>query len=647
MNARRGYAVSSRKDDYGEFRANLQYCGTRGVNCKKFEISDYGKFIKEIREDGWINDAKRWILAAYDYRNGWDYPPEKPALNQNLLDKLQLDSYDPETQKFDWKLASRIISESLLLKYLPTTKEFLFYEPQKGYWRDGGTDLIQVILRKAFRGTITKHAVEEVLADLKGFHTDMEFFPDHRPLVNLQNGVFDLIEGKLIRHSPDFNFRYVLPIRFNRRAVPEKILHFLEEITADEKKKALKILEAYAYCLLPGYPIQKAIALVGRGNNGKSVALQILASLLGKENVSGIPLQTIGSSRFAAAELRGKLANISGDVGGGFMNDTALFKQLTGGDFISAELKGVQKRPHFENRAKLIFAFNRLPQSSDLSMAYFRRFELIELTQDFSGKEDRKIIEKLTTSEELSGLFNLLVSIFVPTLMKRGDFYESMDVNDIQVRYELASDPSLAFIHEQVEADPEGQVLVEELYQKYTAWCRKKGLSPTTEHSFGNTLRNRSGLLVQKRRIQVRGVQKNYYVGIRHVETVEPQNLDQKLDDHDIYSLLSDYINSELSKHILGFNSISCISYISLREIKMHVKGDKKENKDSAKHMQVIQHVQPSEHVLVRVHQNIEVAWDPKPYYLRKNDIVHIDRRLFGILSKRGIVSEIHRGGNQ
>lgn len=55
-------------------------------------------------------------------------------------------------------------------------------------------------------------------------------------------------------------------------------------------------------------------------------------------------------------------------------------------------------------------------------------------------------------------------------------------------------------------------------------------------------------------------------------------------------------------------------------------------------------HPVPDGYVLVRILADLSVAWDPKDYKLRKNDIVHVPERLAAILIQRGIATQIRRG---
>ena len=71
---------------------------------------------------------------------------------------------------------------------------------------------------------------------------------------------------------------------------------------------------------------------IGKGDNGKSVLLNLIESFLGAENVSHVSLKDMNEDRFAKAELFGKMANICGDLESHKILDISAFKQLSSGD---------------------------------------------------------------------------------------------------------------------------------------------------------------------------------------------------------------------------------------------------------------------------------------------------------------------------
>jgi putative DNA primase/helicase len=66
----------------------------------------------------------------------------------------------------------------------------------------------------------------------------------------------------------------------------------------------------FGYCLTPDTSQQRFVVAVGEGQNGKSVALDVLTALLGPENVSHVRAELF-AQRFQLTMTLGKLANVT------------------------------------------------------------------------------------------------------------------------------------------------------------------------------------------------------------------------------------------------------------------------------------------------------------------------------------------------
>ena len=119
-----------------------------------------------------------------------------------------------------------------------------------------------------------------------------------------------------------------------------------------------------------------------------------------------------GGNSFAAADLNGKMVNTFADLRSEKLHNTGPFKMIVLGDSIRAERKYYQPFS-FQNHAKLLFSCNDIPQSDDTGYAYFKRWLIFHFECAFTGADrDTKLIDKITTPEEQSGLLNLaLISL--------------------------------------------------------------------------------------------------------------------------------------------------------------------------------------------------------------------------------------------
>lgn len=223
-----------------------------------------------------------------------------------------------------------------------------------------------------------------------------------------------------------------------------------------------------------------------------------------------MPIQALLINRFASSELYGKLMNSYADLPNTALKQTGLFKMLTGEDMIYAEKK--MKNPfEFENKAKLVFSCNEMPKTYDKTDAFYIRWILINFPNRFDDKNpstDKKLIEKLTTKEELSGFLNKVI-VKAKKLIEQEHFSNNPDVDSIREYYEKLSNPIFAFILDSCILDEKAKIERNEFYQRLMLYCETKRLSKPTM----------TFLTQELKRQRIETIQstdgKRYYNGIR------------------------------------------------------------------------------------------------------------------------------------
>jgi putative DNA primase/helicase len=262
--------------------------------------------------------------------------------------------------------------------------------------------------------------------------------------------------------------------------------------------------------------------LVGPGRNGKSVLIKIIEAFIGPENASHASIQEIGEDRFSSADLCGKLINSFADLRAEKLINSSLFKTLVSGDTIRAQKKH-QQPFKFRNYAKLIFSANRIPQSEDRGYAYYRRWVIIPFDRIFDGKEeDTRLIDKLITQNELSGLLNLALN-GLNKLIKEGGF-KFVPVQRIQQQYEHSANIVKQFVDEQCIINfnnPEHCTLTTTLQVSFRMFCKTRGIISLDDNVLGRELRDFG---ITRDRITIRGKRGYYYVGVKTKEELRGQN---------------------------------------------------------------------------------------------------------------------------
>ncbi|MDO4549110.1 MAG: phage/plasmid primase, P4 family [Clostridia bacterium] len=218
----------------------------------------------------------------------------------------------------------------------------------------------------------TLHAIHDVVGQWRTLiPVSVDALDTDMFTLNLKNGLLDLKTMTLKPHTPEYLSTVQLAANYNPTAKCPAFLNFLRDSLPDADIMALQ--ETAGYLLIPSNAAQVAVVIVGAANAGKSVLLYVLQNvLLGSTNVSNIPWQGL-SERFNKAELFGKLANIFADLPTRAIEDTGLFKAMTGEDMIVAERKNKDPftfRPH----ARMVFSCNEIPRNiSDRSDGFYRR----------------------------------------------------------------------------------------------------------------------------------------------------------------------------------------------------------------------------------------------------------------------------------
>jgi hypothetical protein len=100
---------------------------------------------------------------------------------------------------------------------------------------------------------------------------------------------------------------------------------------------------------------------------------------------------------------------------------------------------------------------------------------------------DRFIIDKLTTEEELSGLFNLAVRRF-GEIKERGSFNYSKTTEQVRREVMLKSNSIMEFINEYLTADMFSYITKSELEAIYADFCKKVNVNKVNETHVQNAL---------------------------------------------------------------------------------------------------------------------------------------------------------------
>lgn len=329
-------------------------------------------------------------------------------------------------------------------------------------------------------------------------------------VLNLRNGTLELDTITLRPHCKGDHLTYCLVYDYDPQAVAPRFEQFLFEVlvqeTADNSGQwatdwelCALIQAAMGYSLTNDTRHHAMFWLSGTGQNGKSVLISVIQSLLGV-NAFSMNFATLGTTdgNYRLAELAGKRVVFCTESqrGGGLAEE--LIKQIADGSRIDA--RPIYGKPlQFNSQAKIWWAMNDRPVIKDTSNAIWRRLKLIPFNRTFSEQEkDIELPEKL--NKELPGILNFALD-GLRRLRQQGRLPESRAIQEAIEEYRKESNPVAQWVEDCTKPTQEPETLASTLYSQamfnsqdpnplsYVGWCKRVGRQALNATNFGKELK--------------------------------------------------------------------------------------------------------------------------------------------------------------
>lgn len=328
---------------------------------------------------------------------------------------------------------------------------------------------------------------------------DFDDFNRNPYLVNVRNGLLDIRDMSFKEHTPSYLSTVQLNVEYNPQVDCPQFKKFLNEVL--DCKLIPLVQEIVGYLLTTNTASQKAFVFWGPARTGKSTLLWVVEYLLlGKKNVSNIPWQEIGD-KFKTAELLGKLANVFSDLPSKSIDDTGIFKVVTGEDYLMAEKKN--KNPFkFKPFARLVFSCNELPRNYvDRTEGFYRRLIIVPFNRQIEKSKIDKTL-KYKFQREKEGILNWALEGLKRLYENNFEFSENELTDGVKKEYKRENNNVISFVEECCEIDSLFSCSRIEIYEAYKEFCGEAGLKALSQIKFNkelegnfNITRSRSGKL--------------------------------------------------------------------------------------------------------------------------------------------------------
>jgi putative DNA primase/helicase len=287
--------------------------------------------------------------------------------------------------------------------------------------------------------------------------------------------------------SPKLFSTGTLGARFLQTARAPEWGAFLTKLWPKDPDSINTLQEWFGYCLTTDTSQHKILMVIGPPRSGKGTICRILQSLLGEQNTCAPALSSLGSP-FGLQPLLGKtLATITDARLSGRADLAMVTERLLS---ISGEDAQTIDRKHLLSltvRLPLRFMIlsNELPALRDSSSALARRLIVLQQTESWYGREDRRLCLRL--KKELSGILNWSIQGW-KRLHERGHFEQPKSALELVGQMEDLSSPIGAFISERCIVGLNEEVDRKVLYEEWRKWSEQNGYKVTTRAQFGRDL---------------------------------------------------------------------------------------------------------------------------------------------------------------
>ena len=302
-------------------------------------------------------------------------------------------------------------------------------------------------------------------------------------LILFRNGTYNMTTRTIQPSSPDNVIVNLIDWNYNPNAYSEVTDRTLDKLACGDPNIRALLEEIIGYCFYRRNELGKSFILLGDASNGKSTYLDVLAYILGDDNISSLALQQFGE-KFETAEMHNRLANIGDDIPDTWVSDPSIFKKIVTGDRLTVQRK--QGHPFQVNLyVKPILSANYMPRIDDKTGAVMRRLVPVPFNAVFSPDDpdfDPYIKDKLKSEESIEYLIRLGIEGLHRVLTNK-----RFSIND-EIKSELhdinmMNNPLLEFI-EEVGTENIINHTTKEVYGKYRHYCVECGLQPVAIASF-------------------------------------------------------------------------------------------------------------------------------------------------------------------
>lgn len=339
--------------------------------------------------------------------------------------------------------------------------------------------------------------------------TDSVKFNSNPFNIVFKNGILHLEDMEFEEMSPDQLESVQINVNYNSNAKSAIADDFFHNVTCGDEATKQLLYESIGYAMLKTSELAKSFMLTGSGRNGKSTFFDVVATILGEDNVTHLSPNDL-TNNFRSSTLVGKLASLAADISAKPLSETDMLKSISAGDRIMIEKKYEQA---YEGRvySTLFFACNKLPKTPDTSDGFYRRWVIIPFNANLTkvkNVEGFLFKKRLLSQESLDYIAYNAVQAIRKLFATTQEFTEPQSVILMKEAYKINNSSVLSwfkenFVHNKTNpTEKEKEVGIKDLgymklgiaYEDYTEWCKETNKQALARPNFEEEVKNQFGV---------------------------------------------------------------------------------------------------------------------------------------------------------
>ena len=313
-------------------------------------------------------------------------------------------------------------------------------------------------------------------------------------LLNCRNGTLELDTMTFREHRPEDLLTKTAAVAYDPAATCPQWLAHLSLIFAGDADYLSGFQSMCGYSLLGTNPQQVMFILYGKGRNGKSKTIEVLARILDNYAVN-IAAESLVAKRFENA--RSDLARLAGarlataaEGAEGARMDESIIKQITG-EYAITVRKLYENEFEFTPMAKIWLTTNHEPVIRGTDDGIWRRIWMVPFAVQIpEDKCDPDIAAKLLT--ESGGILNWCLCGLKRFYENGGRLVQPRKVSVATGNLRTVSDTVGLFLATECFLDPEARMIRSALTEMFERWCAEEGVRHRiSAHRLATALRDR------------------------------------------------------------------------------------------------------------------------------------------------------------